>query len=103
MPSAATITHTVLSPDGSGKNCAFPMQVTIIVGNTSNVFCNTHAVVVKDNLVPPHPKSGCTPDTSVLTTYSSTVKIGGLNAGRIGDMYGNNIITKGSPNVFIGG
>ena len=104
MPAAARrLTDTVLSPDGFGKDCAFPGQVSITEGNSSQVFCNTKAIPVEGNPVPPHEVSGCGPDESVLTTYSSTVRIGGLGAARIGDKYGNNIITSGSPNVFIGG
>ena len=104
MPAAARrLTDTVLSPDGFGKDCAFPGQVSITIGNSSNVFCNTKAIPVEGNPVPPHQVGGCSPDNSTLTTYSSTVRIGGLGAARIGDKYGNNVITSGSANVFIGG
>jgi len=103
MAAAARVTDTVLSPDGFGKDCAFPGVVPIAVGNTANVFVNGLPVPVLGQPVPPHPVAGCSPDTSVLTTGSSSVFIGGLPAARIGDLYGNNIITSGSPNVFIGG
>ena len=103
MAAAARVTDTVLSPDGFGKDCAFPDVVPISVGNGSNVFVNGLPVPVLGQPVPEHAVSGCGPDTSVLTKASTTVFIGGLGAARIGDLYGNNIITSGSPNVFIGG
>ena len=103
MSAAARVTDTVLSPDGFGKNCAFPGVIPIIVGNPFNVTANGLPVVVLGLPVPPHLRSGCVPDLSVLTTGSATVTIGGLPAARIGDLYGNNIITSGSINVFIGG
>lgn len=103
MPAAARVTDTVLSPDGFGKDCAFPGVVPIVVGNVVSVFANGLPVPVLTNPVPPHPVAGCAPDVSVLTTGSTSVFIGGLPAARIGDQYGNNIIISGSPNVFIGG
>jgi uncharacterized Zn-binding protein involved in type VI secretion len=101
MPSVARLGDTVLSPDGAGKNCAFPMQTSVVQVNSVNVFVNSRLVPVLGNLVGPHPRGGCVPDVSVLTTSSSTVFVGGLGVGRIGDRYGNNIITQGSPNVFV--
>lgn len=103
MAAAARVGDSVLSPDGFGKDCAFPGVVSIIVGNFSNVTVNGLPVPVLGQPVPPHPVGGCAPDLSVLTTGSATVTIGGLPAARIGDLYGNNIITSGSTNVFIGG
>jgi hypothetical protein len=94
---------TVLSPDGFGKNCAFPGVVNIEFGNDFNVTANGALIPVLGNIVPFHRVAGCAPDLSVLTTGSATVTIGGLPAARIGDLYGNNIITSGSINVFIGG
>lgn len=102
MPAIARVGDTVLSPDGFGKNCAFPGVVPIAVGNIASVFANGLLVPVLGQPVPPHPITGCGPDVSVLTTASATVFIGGLGAARIGNLYGNNIITSGSPNVFIG-
>lgn len=98
-----TLPDNVLSPDGFLKDCAFPGVVPIVVGNLSNVFVNGLPVPVLTNPVPVHQVSGCAPDISVLTTASTSVFIGGLGAARIGDLYGNNIIISGSPNVFIGG
>lgn len=102
MPAIARVTDTVLSPDGFGKDCAFPGVVPIAVGNTLNVTANGLPIPVLGLPVPPHPVTGCGPDTSVLTTASTTVTIGGLGVARIGDLYGNNIITSGSTNVFVG-
>ena len=103
MPSVARENDTVLSPDGRGKNCAFPLETTVGEVNNVNVRVNGLLVPVEGNMIAPHQKVGCSLDTSVLTTYSSTVRIGGKRVGRIGDKYGNNIITKGSPTVFAGG
>ena len=104
MPAAARVTDKVLSPDGFGKDCAFPgVTPGITDANDVLVTADGLAIVVLGNQVPDHNVGGCTPDLSVLTTGSSTVTIGGLPAGRIGDLYGNNIIITGSSTVFIGG
>jgi uncharacterized Zn-binding protein involved in type VI secretion len=72
--------------------------------SSSRVFINGIRSVRKDDVVGPHPRETCVLDTRVLTTYSATVFFDGLNAGRLGDQYtGDNTITSGSPNVFIGG
>lgn len=112
MPSIARSGDTVLSPDGQGKNCAFPVEVPIGAGppevNNRNVKVNGRLVPVQGNRVPPHQLVGCGLDLSVLTSFSTTVRIGGLGVARIGDRYGNNIITSGSGTdgskpVFAGG
>jgi uncharacterized Zn-binding protein involved in type VI secretion len=103
MPSVARFGDAVLSPDGARKNCAFPMQTSVVQANIANVFVNGRLVPVLGNLVGPHPRGGCVPDVSVLTSASATVFVGGLGVGRIGDRYGNNIIIQGSPNVFVSG
>jgi len=101
MASVARTGDSVLSPDGTGYKCRMPMQTSCGQANTKNVTANGILIVVNGNLVSPHPKSGCIPDTSTLSS-SSTVTIGGLPLGRIGDSYGDNVITQGSPNVFAG-
>jgi len=53
-------------------------------------------------VISPHPMGGCSTDTSTLSSFSATVSIGGKGVGRIGDSYGNNVITQGSANVFAG-
>jgi len=108
MPSISRAGDTVLSPDGRGKNCAFPLKTSVgftpgVEVNDKLVRVNGLLVPVEANMVAPHPKRGCSLDTSTLTTYSSTVRIGGKGIARIGDKYGDNIITKGSPTVFAGG
>ena len=102
MPAVARVGDIVLSPDGFGEDCKYPGTVPIVVGNTFNVFANNLLIPILGQPVPPHPVSGCGPDLSVLTTGSATVFIGGLPAARIGNLYGNNVITSGSSNVFIG-
>ncbi len=101
MPAVSRAGDRVISPDGSGKKCRFPMRTSVGQVNSVNVYVNGILVPVSGNLVAPHPKSGCSPDTSTLTG-SSRVFVGGQGIGRLGDKYGDNIITKGSSNVFAG-
>ena len=103
MPSVSREGDTVLSPDGTGYQCGSPMETAVGEVNDKNVKANGVLIVVAGNKVAPHPKGGCSTDESALSSYSSTVKIGGKGVGRIGDVYGNNVITQGSPNVFAGG
>jgi len=102
MASVARSGDTVLSPDGSGYQCGSPMQTSVGEVNNKNVTANGSLIVVAGNLITPHPKGGCSNDDSTLSSYSSTVTIGGKGVGRIGDTYGNNVITQGSPSVFAG-
>lgn len=103
MPAIARVTDTVLSPDGTGKNCAYPMETAVGEGNGSNVRIGGLAVAVQGNKVAPHPKGGCSLDESVVSTFSSTIRIAGKGVARIGDMLGNNIITQGAATTFGGG
>ena len=100
MASVARAGDTVLSPDGAGYQCGSPMETSVGEVNDKNVTANGILIVVAGNLITPHPKSGCSVDESTLSTFSSTVSIGGKGVGRIGDNYGNNVITQGSANVF---
>jgi uncharacterized Zn-binding protein involved in type VI secretion len=102
MPAIARSADTVLSFDGQGKNCAFPLETTVGETNSNNVRANGRLIPVEGNKVTPHPKRGCALEDPPLTTFSSTVRIGGKGVGRIGDRYENNIITQGSANVFAG-
>ena len=101
MPAVTRAADRVISPDGSGKKCRFPMRTSVGQVNSVNVFVNKILVPVTGNLVAPHPKSGCSPDASTLTG-SSRVFVGGQGIGRLGDKYGDNIVTKGSSDVFAG-
>ena len=100
MPSVSRAGDTVLSPDGSGYHCSAPMETSVGETNDRNVTANGIPIVVAGNLISPHPMGGCSTDMSTLSTFSSTVTIGGRGVGRIGDSYGNNVITQGSANVF---
>ena len=102
MPAVSRQGDSVLSPDGSGYKCRMPMKTSVDEVNSSSVYVNGILVVVQGNKVAPHPKSGCTPDTSTLSSYSSKVFAGNKGVGRIGDLYSDNIITQGSPTVFAG-
>ncbi len=102
MPAVARTGDRVMSRDGSGKKCKSPMRTSVGQANDKSVYAGGSPIVVAGNQVAPHPKSGCVPDTSTLSSYSGTVFIGGKGIGRIGDEYGPNIITQGCPNVFSG-
>ena len=102
MASVARAGDKVLSPDGTGYQCGAPMETSVGEVNDKSVTANGILIVVQLNLISPHPKSGCSNDDSTLSSYSSTVSIGGKGVGRIGDTYGNNVITQGSPSVFAG-
>lgn len=94
---------SVRSETGSGKNCANPLT-TSTNECSSDVIVNGTGIVREGDLVTEHPKRGCLPDTSVLTTFSFSVIVNGKGAGRKNDFYTtDNKITSGSPDVFIGG
>ena len=78
------------------------MKTSVGQVNSNSVYANGILIVVQGNTVAPHPKSGCIPDTSTLSSYSSKVFAGSLGIGRIGDQYSDNLITQGSPTVFAG-
>ena len=102
MPAVTRAGDRVISPDGSGKKCRFPMRTSVGQVNSNEVYVNGILIVVQGNQIAPHPKSGCIPDESTLSSYSSTVFAGNKGIGRIGDQYSDNIITQGSPTVFAG-
>ena len=89
-----------MSPDGTGRDCARPVETSVDECNSKQVYVNNKLVVVKGNKIAPHNKGGCSPDESVLSTFSPNVYIDQKEIGRIGDKYGDNIITQGSSNVF---
>ena len=103
MPAVSRSGDSVMSRDGSGKKCKSPMRTSVGQVNDKGVYANGKLIVVAGNRIAAHPKRGCTTDTSTLSSFSSSVSIGGKGMGRIGDEYGPNIITQGSPDVFVGG
>lgn len=105
MPAAARSLgqDRVFSLTGVGRGCGRPMQ-TVTGAGSATVFINGFGAVRLGDLVGTHPRAGCLPDVSPLTTGSSTVFVNGMPVGRIGDQYtSDNIIISGSTNVFIGG
>ena len=102
MPAISRQGDSVLSPDGAGYKCRMPLKTSVGQVNSNEVYVNGILIVVQGNTVAPHPKSGCTLDTSTLSSYSSTVFAGNKGIGRIGDQYSDNTITQGSPTVFAG-
>lgn len=104
MPAIARKNDTVLSPNGFGYKCNFPGETFVDEVNTNNVYANGKLIVVFGNKIAAHKLPGCgADDTATLSSYSSSVKIGGKGVGRIGDQYGDNTISEGSQNVFAGG
>lgn len=104
MPAVARANgnDTVFSLTGSGRGCNSPVN-TVTGPGTSSLFVNGIQAVVQGDFVGSHAAGGCGPDLSQLTTFSSTVFVGGKGIGRLGDKYTNdNTITSGSPNVFAG-
>ena len=105
MPAAARgdSEDTVFSNTGSGSQCRSPIT-TSTDECSEDVFVNSIGIVREGDQVAAHPAAGCGPDESVLTSFSATVFVNSKGAGRIGDEYtGDNTITSGSSNVFIGG
>jgi len=102
MPSIARANSadTVLSPDGTGKKCAFPMTTATGAASQNRVFADGILVAVIGDIVQPHPRRGCAPDTQALSSASSRVFAMGKAVARIGDVYGDNIITSGSFRCF---
>jgi uncharacterized Zn-binding protein involved in type VI secretion len=103
MPAAARGNRkdTVASKTGTGPLCSLP--VTTATDQCSpNVFTNGIGSVRQGDRVAPHPRLGCSTDTSVLTTHSPNVFVNGKGFGRLGDQYTpDNTITSGSSNVFV--
>jgi uncharacterized Zn-binding protein involved in type VI secretion len=104
MPPAARGSggDSVFSKTGSGRNCAKPVDTATAVCSGDVFFNNKGAVRIGD-AVASHSASGCGPDESTLTSSSGTVNVNGKGVARIGDQYtGDNIITSGSSDIFIG-
>lgn len=102
MPAVARSSGSdgVMSPDGTGKKCRFPVKTRTGPPGQSKVRAQGIFVVVNGDPVAPHLKSGCSPDTSSMGGGSSKVHAAGKPVARIGDSYGNNIITSGSSKVM---
>jgi len=92
----------VYSPDGVGKKCRFPTTTKTGAATVRSVKIQGSFAVVQGDLVGTHNRKECIPDTQTLSSYSSKVYFGGKPVGRIGDNYGDNIITSGCPKVFAG-
>ncbi len=95
-------TDSVSSATGSGRGCRSPLT-TATNACSGNVFVNSIGVVREGDAVTPHAKSGCSPESPGLSTFSANVFINNKHCGRLGDNYagdGSNIISSGSPSVF---
>ena len=104
MPPAArgAGTDSVFSKTGSGRGCGKPVT-TATDACSGDVFFNGKGAVRIGDAVASHAAGGCGPDGSTLTSSSGTVKVNGKGVARKGDQYsGDNTITSGSSDVFIG-
>lgn len=105
MPAAArgNGVDSVFSKTGTGRGCRSPVT-TATAACSEDVFAIGVGIVRFGDVVATHAASGCSPDTSTLSSASNTVFINSRRAGRIGDQYSSdNTIISGSPTVFIGG
>lgn len=105
MPPAARGSggDSVFSKTGSGRRCAKPVD-TATDACSGDVFFNNKGAVRLGDSVAPHKESGCGTDGSGLTSASGSVFVNGKGVARIGDQYtGDNTITSGSSDIFIGG
>lgn len=91
---------SVLSPDGEGFRCRSPMTTVTGQNTQSRVFADGLLVCAEGDPVAPHPIGGCGPDEQTLSIVSIRVFVEGKGIGRIGDLYGDNVITSGSARVF---
>ena len=97
---------SVFSQTGFGRGCRAPMIPRPRTGPATytGVLVGGSPVVLEGDAVGSHPRVGCSPDTSTLDKFSSTVFINNKKVGRIGDEYtSDNIITSGFEKVFVGG
>jgi uncharacterized Zn-binding protein involved in type VI secretion len=104
MPPAArgAGTDSVFSKTGSGRRCGRPLD-TATDACSGDVFFNEKGAVRIGDAVAPHAESGCGNDGSALTSSSGSVFVNNKGVARIGDEYtGDNTITSGSSNIFIG-
>lgn len=77
---------------------------TVTNEGSSNVFVNTIGVVRYGDLEQIHlvPAGDCVPHVLTLSSCSQTVYVNGLGAGRLGDVYGGEVLITGSETVFFG-
>jgi len=104
MPPAArgSGTDSVFSKTGSGRRCGKPVD-TATAACSGDVFFNNKGAVRIGDAVASHSAGGCSPDGSTLTSSSGSVFVNGKGVARIGDEYtGDNTITSGSSDIFIG-
>ena len=104
MPPAArgSGTDSVFSKTGSGRRCRASLT-TATDACSGDVFFNEKGAVRIGDAVASHAEAGCGNDGSALTSSSSSVFVNNKGVARIGDEYtGDNTITSGSSNVFIG-
>lgn len=104
MPAVARANGTdgVLSPDGTGKDCGFPITVSTGANTHEKVSAEGVFVVVEGDKPAVHKRGGCKLIDIQPLTSSSRVSVRGKKIARIGDMYGDNTITSGSSRVFAG-
>jgi len=102
MPSVshANAVDIVLSPDGTAKKCRVTLTVATGAATQSRVYADGSLVAVQGDIVQPHPITGCGPDLQAISSASTRVFVSGKGIARIGDTYGDNVITSGSARCF---
>jgi uncharacterized Zn-binding protein involved in type VI secretion len=101
----ASISHAngvdvVLSPDGTAKKCRVTLTVATGTATQSKVYADGSLVAIQGDIVQPHPITGCAPDLQSISSASTRVYVQGRGIARIGDTYGDNVITSGSARCF---
>jgi uncharacterized Zn-binding protein involved in type VI secretion len=83
-------------------HCSVPSRAQ----GSPNVFVNGIALSRQGDLNTPHlrPGSPCPVHAAAISTGSTTVKVNGYGAGRVGDGISScTVVASGSSNVFAGG
>lgn len=103
MPAVARLGDSVHSQTGSGSRCRFPLDTKIATAS-NRVFADGIGIARGGiDKVDAHPKSGCSPDESLIIESSSRFFVEGYPAARIGDFApSDNTITGASSRVFFG-
>lgn len=103
MPAVARLGDKVRSETGSGSRCRFPLETTI-ASASSRVFSDGKGIARGGlDKVAEHPKSGCSPDTTLIIQSNSRFFVEGHPAARIGDFApSDNTLIAGSSRVFFG-
>lgn len=102
MPAVARSGDSV----STGHGCTGTTTLTSPTGDTYNVYANGLGIeCVGDPTVSHTIDSGdsCVPHVAYINAGSSSVFVGGISVGRVGDSADAGSISSGSPDVYAGG